>query len=217
MKPVVVINFKNYPETLGRTALQLAKDIFKVHSKKFELIICPNLLATKEVVSLFKKNKTQVFAQHTDPFLAGAYTGGISLSELKAMGVKGTLLNHSERKLPLAVIKETIELCRKKKLITIVCAAKIREIKKIARFQPDFIAYEPKKLIGGQISVTTKPKIILQALKAARGVNLLCGAGIHTPEDLQTALSLGTKGVLIAHAVVQAKNPRKFLEEMLNC
>ena len=44
---------------------------------------------------------------------------------------------------------------------------------------------------------------------------VLCGAGVHSREDLGQALLLGTSGVLLSHAVVEAKNPQKFLEEML--
>ena len=44
---------------------------------------------------------------------------------------------------------------------------------------------------------------------------VLCGAGIHSKEDLGQALLLGTGGVLIGHAVPKSKDPKKFLEGML--
>ena len=44
----------------------------------------------------------------------------------------------------------------------------------------------------------------------------LCGAGITNSGDVQKALELGTKGILVASGVVKAKNPEKILEEMAN-
>jgi len=161
-----------------------------------------------------------VFAQHADPVGIGAHTGSISLDELKLSGVKGVILNHSEHKIPLAQIQETISLCKQKKMVVVVCSGKLSEMKKIAAFHPEYIAYEPRELIGGDLSVTqAKPDLIVKAVESVREISrhtkVLCGAGIHSKEDLGQALLLGTSGVLIGHAVPKSKNPRKFLESML--
>ena len=93
-------------------------------------------------------------------------------------------------------------------------------MRKVAELKPDFLAYEPPELIGGEISVTdAKPDVILKALEivdqASPKTRLLCGAGVHSQQDVGQALMLGAKGVLIGHAVPKAKNPAKFLREML--
>ncbi|MBT6774326.1 triose-phosphate isomerase [Candidatus Woesearchaeota archaeon] len=217
MKPLILINFKTYKESYGNKALDLAKKIAKVKRAKYQIGIAPSLLTIKEIA---QKINLTIFSQHTDLADLGAHTGRIPVDELKAINVKGTILNHSERKIPLKILKEIVEVCKNKKIVTVVCASTISEIKKIAVFHPNYIAYEPKEFIGGNISVTeAKPEIIVRAVEAVKYLSprtkVLCGAGIHSKEDLGHALLLGTEGVLIGHAVSKAKDPKKFLEEML--
>ena len=216
-KPLVLINFKTYKEAYGDKALELARKIAKVKKTKYDLAIAPSLLTIKEVA---QKTNLTIFSQHTDHINLGANTGRIPIDELKSFGVKGTILNHSERKIPLKFLKEIVQRCKNKKLITVVCASTISEIKKVALFHPNYIAYEPKEVIGGNISVTeAKPEIIVREVETVKYLSpktkVLCGAGIHSKEDLGHALLLGTEGVLIGHAVPKAKDPKKFLEEML--
>lgn len=217
MKPLILINFKTYPEAVGKKALHVAQQIAGVKNKKYRLVIAPSLLTLQEIV---KKVKIPVFAQHADPFSFGAHTGSIPVSELKLIGVKGTILNHSERKIPFPILKKIVQLCKKEKLTTVICASSLAEVHKVAALYPDYLAYEPPELIGGDVSVTkAKPEIIAKAVTLVKSVSpatkVLCGAGVQSAADVQKALALGTSGVLIAHAVVKAKNPKKVLEKML--
>ena len=139
---------------------------------------------------------------------------------MKKLGCQGSLINHSEYRLPLEIIKKTVEACKKRKLTTIVCATTLNKIKKVALFKSDYIAYEPQKFIGGNISVTeAKPEVIVKAVqlvkKLSKKTKVLVGAGVHSSEDVGQALLLGASGVLIGHALPKAKDPKKFLEEML--
>jgi triosephosphate isomerase (TIM) len=216
-KPLILINFKLYKESAGSKGLDLAKKIAKVKRSKYEVAIAPSLLTVKEIVD---KVKIPVFAQHCSDVELGAHTGRISTIELKKIGVKGTILNHSERKIPMKLLQKIVENCKKQRLQTVVCASTLGEIKKVAKFKPTYIAYEPKSLIGSDISVTNaKPKIIVKAVelvkKISKNTRVLVGAGIHTQEDIGQALLLGTTGVLIGHAVPKAKDPKKFLEKLL--
>jgi triosephosphate isomerase (TIM) len=217
MSHLVLINFKTYKETIADKALEVARKIAKVKNNKYTVGIAPSLLTIKEIA---QKTDLSVFSQHTDHVELGSNTGRIPADELKKIGVKGTILNHSERKIPSKYLKNIIEKCRAKRLKTIVCASGISEMKKVLQFNPDYLAYEPKEFIGGNISVTeAKPDVILRAAEVIKEINprtkLLCGAGIHSKEDLGHALLLGADGVLIGHAVSKAKDPKKFLEEML--
>jgi triosephosphate isomerase (TIM) len=217
MRPLILINFKEYKEAVGNKSLELARTIAKVNKPNYKIVVTPSLLNLKEIVD---KTSLNVYSQHADPVSLGAQTGHVSIEELKMLGVKGTLLNHSERKMPFPILKKAIEMCKSKKMKVVVCASTLSEIKKIALLNPNFIAYEPKELIGTNISVTeSKPDIIIKAVELVKEISpktkVLCGAGIHTKEDLGHALLLGTKGVLIGHAVPKSKDPKKFLQEML--
>ncbi len=217
MKPLILINFKTYPEAAGKKALPLAKKLEKVKTKNYEVVIAPSLPTLEEVVV---GTSLTVFSQHTDLAGLGAYTGKISARELKKIGVKGTLLNHSERKIPFPILKKIVADCKKQKLITVVCASSLVEAHHAAGLNPDYLAYEPPELIGGNISVTkAKPDIISRAVELVKGtspkIKVLCGAGVHSREDILKALQLGAKGVLIGHAVPKAKDPQKVLRELL--
>ncbi len=217
MKPLILINFKTYPEVAGKKALLLAKKIAAVRTAKYELAIAPPTLALKEIS---QKIKLKVFAQYVDADNYGAHTGEIIPAELKKSGVLGALINHSEHRLSLKLIKKTAEACKRQHLLTIICAADLSEVKAIAKLHPDYLAYEPKELIGGEVSVTTsKPRVIIEAVKLVKKISpktkVLCGAGVHSRQDLKQALELGTEGILLAHAVIKAKDPKRFLEEFL--
>ncbi len=217
-KPLILLNFKLYPETIGKKGIELAKKLATVKSKKYNIGIAP---ATSILSETIKETSLPIFAQHTDPVTEGAFTGHISPEELRLLGVKGTILNHSERKITIQQLKKTVLLCKKNKLITIICASNLNEIKKIAKLHPDYLAYEPRELIGGTISVTNaKPEIIQSAVELLKKISpktgILCGAGVHSQKDLQRALQLGAKGVLIGHAIPKAKNPVQKLKNLLS-
>ncbi|MEK6939642.1 MAG: triose-phosphate isomerase [Nanoarchaeota archaeon] len=217
MKPLILLNFKTYPEAVGRKALLLAKKLEKVRSKKYELVIAPSLPTLEEVAA---GTSLTVFSQHTDRAGLGPFTGKISAQELKKIGVKGTLLNHSERKIPFPILKKIAADCKKNKLIVVICASSLEEAKQVATLKPDYLAYEPPELIGGNVSVTkAKPEVIAKAVESVKKISpktkMLCGAGVQSQEDILKALKLGTTGVLIGHAVPKAKDPVKFLKKLL--
>ena len=216
MKPLILINFKTYLEATGKKAVLLAQKIAAVQSKKYQLAIAP---PTLELEHVCKAVNIKVFAQHLDSDDYGAHTGEITAKDVKKLGATGTLLNHSERKLAFPILQKTVQECQKDKLQVIICASSLQEIKKMVRLKPTYIAYEPAALIGGEKSVTSsKPEIIKQAVQLVSRMSpdtkVLCGAGVHSREDILAAIQLGAAGVLIGHAVPKAKDPKKFLEKM---
>ena len=101
-------------------------------------------------------------------------------------------------------------------MISVVCSDSLMKSKGIARFDPNFIAYEPPELIGTGVSVSkTKPQIVVETVNLVKRINpeikVLCGAGITDGEDVKRALELGTEGVIPASSVVKAINPKKVL------
>ncbi len=215
MKNLILINFKTYIGGSGREGLKLAKSIYKFKSSKYQLAISPQTIDLKEIS---KSVKIPVFSQHLDNITYGSHTGSILPESVKKSGATGTLINHSEKRIELHKIRETIEICKRLKLKTVVCASSLSMVKKIVKFTPDYIAYEPKKLIGKNISVTSvNPKVIVKAVKivSSSGTKLLAGAGIHSRRDIKKAIELGASGVLIAHKVVKAKKVRKVLKSLL--
>jgi len=217
MKPLILINFKNYKESVGFSGVKLAKQIFSVKSKRYEVAIAPSIVLLKELSGL-KQGK--VWAQHVDYHMHGAYTGSILPAEVVEVGGYGTILNHSEKKIPVDVLQNIILECKRVRLKTVICASSLAEVSLVVNLKPDYIAYEPTELIGGEVSVTSAKKtVIADAVKIVKKKNfqtkILCGAGVHSREDLVNALKLGASGVLLSHAIVCAKKPREKLKEFL--
>lgn len=216
MKPIIIVNFKTYKKATGKEALRLAKICEEVSRKKKVRIMIA--VQAADIFRVTEKVRISVFSEHVDWQVPDAHTGTILVEDVKENGAIGSLLNHSERRLSFDVLKKTIERCKMARLKTIVCARNINEAKKIARLNPDYLAYEDPKLVGsGRAISKVKPKSVELFVKAIKGKRIvpLCGAGISDRDDVRAALKLGCKGVLIASAVTKAKNPRRVLLDLV--
>jgi len=216
-KPVIIINFKTYINSTGQNAIRLAKICEKVAFETGTDIRVA--VAAPDIYPVFQGVSIPVYAEHIDSYTPGRHTGSILPEMVKAAGATGTLLNHSEHRMQLKELEESIKRASKVSLATVVCADTLAKAEKIARMKPDFIAVEPPELIGGEVSVSkAKPEIItrsVEIIKHKHGVKLLVGAGVHTREDVVKAVELGADGVLIASGIDLAENPEKVLKELL--
>ncbi|MHA1212759.1 MAG: triose-phosphate isomerase [Candidatus Heimdallarchaeota archaeon] len=215
--PLLVVNFKTYDQGTGKKALELAKICEKV-TKKTNICIAVAVQAT-DIRMIAAEVDIPVFAQHIDPIKAGSNTGQVYLKAIKEAGAVGTLINHSERKIKLASIAKILTLTKEHGLFSCVCASTPKIAGAIAALGADCCATEPPELIGSGISVSTaQPEIITETVDIINRINKevipLCGAGITNSGDVEKALELGTKGILVASGVVKAENPEKILKEM---
>lgn len=208
---MIVINLKNYKT--GKEVVALAKLIRK-HLPK--AMVAPPALDLQAVA---QKTNTKIISQHVSLHTNGRATGHIIPQHVKAIGAKGTLLNHSEHRLPYEEIKKTIKECNRINLKVILCAETVAEAKKFMKLKPYAIAFEDKKLVGSGKSITQYKardvKTFARLLKRTRIIPL-CGAGIATAQDVKAAKELGCEGVLIASAIANTKNPKKLLKELRN-
>src|SRR4030042_612485 len=208
--PMVIVNFKTYTESTGQKALELAKQAQKVNDETDILVgIAPQFTDIKTIADTVH---VPVFAQHLDPIKPGGYTGHVLVDSVKQAGAVGTLINHSERRLELSEIDETIRITKEHDLVSIVCANNPTTSAAVAALKPDIIAIEPPELIGTGIPVSKdKPEVVTDTVSLVRKANpaitILCGAGITKGEDVAGAIQTGTQGVLIASGIVRAKDP----------
>ena len=209
-----MINFKTYNESTGKRAENIMRAAERASKKlKGKIILVPQ---TVDLRMIAKNTKLTVFAQHTDTEDAGGHTGSVNIDALKEAGARGVLINHSEKRLRLKKIEETVKLCRRKKMISVVCTKTVAETTKIIKFKPDFVAIEPPELIGGNVSISeSKPKLIERTAKTANNVDVLCGAGVHREEDVKIAKELGAHGVLVASGIIKAKNVEREILHLL--
>lgn len=214
--PILIINLKEYEQVLGERPIKFA-EIAKKLSDKHNVTI---LIAPPDPLIDNTAKIILTVSQHLDPYEPGAHTGALLAKEVKELGAIGSLINHSEKRIPHEDIEKCVDLCKEYELISIVCAKDNEEVKKLAKFNPDFIAIEPPELIGGDVSVSTaRPEIVKNSVNDVKRISprthVLCGAGIKTREDVKKAIELGTKGVILASGVVKAGNVEKAIEELI--
>ncbi len=211
------MNFKAYIEATGKKAVELARVAGEVSREKGVVIaVAPQFTDIRPVAEL---SGVPVFSQHIDPVKPGAYTGHVLADAVRSSGAVGTLLNHSERRIKVSEIEESVDLARDAGLLSLVCANTSGVSAAVAAFNPSMIAVEPPELIGTGVAVSkAKPELITNTLKRIRtgnqNVRVLCGAGVSTPEDVSKAIELGTEGVLVASSVVKNHNPQELLGQM---
>jgi len=216
-RPIIVVNFKTYPEASGPNSIALSKICESVAEETgVEIAVAPPMT---DLAVVAQSVGIPVLSQHVDDVKAGGTTGHVPLESVTACGAKGTLLNHSERRMRIADIENLVCRCRNAGLSTIVCTNDIGVTRACSALEPDFVAIEPPELIGGDISVTTaNPAVVKDSVGVARkicsGIGVLCGAGVKNGGDVAKALELGTDGVLLASGVVKAGDPRKVLLDL---
>lgn len=214
MKRPLIINFKNYEEASAANSVKLAKAAQKVAQKlKVEIIVAPPQPALALVA---KSVKILVVCQHVDDEKQGSTTGFFVPEVAKSYGAVGSLINHSEHRIEMKSIASLVGRMRKLSMTSIVCARTPHEVMEISVFGPDFIAIEPPELIGSGRAVSKEnPAIITRSIEAAGSRSrVICGAGITDKGDVRAAVKLGSKGILIASAVVKANSWEHKIAEL---
>lgn len=210
---MIVVNFKTYSSATGKAAKQIGKACeTAMGDTEVDILAAPQSADLLRLEDL----EVKVFSQHTDPVSPGSHTGSTVMETVKQAGAEGTLINHSEKRIPEEKIRKTVERAREKNLTTIVCAQSPEECGRFAEFKPDYIAYEPPELIGGDTSVSdAHPELISRAVEESGDVPTLTGAGIKDHEDVRKSLEHGCKGVLIASGVIKTDDSLEELKELI--
>ncbi len=122
-KYIVIANWKMNPETLG-DARQLFGKTSKLAQKlkKTEVVVCPPFSYLSALQS--KSKKLSVGAQDVFYENIGAYTGEVSSSMLKSVGVSYVIIGHSERRAlgeTDLIVNRKIEAVLKGKMTPVIC------------------------------------------------------------------------------------------------
>ncbi|MGC9149617.1 MAG: triose-phosphate isomerase [Candidatus Micrarchaeia archaeon] len=216
MQPILAINFKVYPTSFGDKGITIAKAAEKVEGETgVKIILC---VPSTEISRISSKTNVEIFAQHVDSLLPGAGTGYVTVEMLKEAGAKGSILNHSEHRLRIDEIEETIKRLKENGLKSLVCGNTPNATACCALLGADIVAMEPPELIGSGISVSNaKPELITETIKKIKGLGLktkiLVGAGISNKDDCKRSIELGADGVLLSSIVMKSTQPyQKILE-----
>jgi triosephosphate isomerase len=209
----VLVNLKAYPcdpVAIARAARDVSDE------SGVRIAVAPQAADIAAVV----ETGVETWAQDVSPVEHGSHTGSTLAEAVARAGATGTLLNHSERRRTLADIDSSLSAAARADLETIVCANNPAQIGAAAALGPDAVAVEPPALIGTGTPVSqADPEVVEDAVGAAEridpSVDVLCGAGISTGEDLRSAQELGARGVLLASGVAKAADPRAALASLV--
>lgn len=215
---MIFVNFKTYREGSGGAAVGLMKILESV-SKSSQIKIIPVVQAL-DLREFSEQSDLELWVQNIDPVEYGAHTGAILPEAVLEDGAMGTFLNHSEHKFAdFALLQKSVGRARDVGLKTLIFAADLEELKKVASLRPDYIAYEPPELVGSTtISVAqAHPDVIQKATEIAQNerLPLVVGAGVHSQDDVRTSLRLGAVGVAVATDIVKAEDPEKELRDLV--
>jgi len=212
---MIFVNFKTYPQGSGKKAVKLAK-ICQEAAEERKITIIP-LVQAFDIYRISQEVKIPLWLQHLNWHPQGQYTGWLNLETALEAGAKGTILNHSEHKLPFGTIGRTIKRIKKSnpQFQVLICCRSLGQAERLVKLKPDFLAYEPPELIGGEISVSeSNPTAIAHFVEICGGMPAIIGAGIKNKNDVKIGVKLGVKGVLVSSHVVLAEDPKKILEDL---
>lgn len=216
---MVFVNFKTYPQGTGEKAVRLAKICEEV-GQALSVQIIP-VVQVADLYRVGQRVKVPVWVQHLDWQPQGQHTGWTNLEAVLEAGGQGTLLNHAEHQIPPGTVKQVIKRVkgregeRARGFKIMVCARTLGQAERLARFKPDFLAYEPPELIGGDLAVSeAEPNVIQRIVRKIPGIPIIVGAGIKSGKDVKKSLELGAVGVLVSSAVILAKDQKEALGDL---
>jgi triosephosphate isomerase len=209
----ILVNLKAYPCDPVAVA-EAARDV--AEESGVRIAVSPQAAHIERVA----ETGVETWAQHVSPNDYGSHTGSTLAEAVAEAGAVGTLLNHSENRLKLADIDASLGAAERAGLETCVCGNNPEQIGAVSALGPDSVAVEPPELIGGDVSVSTAdPDIVVDAVEAAAAVDedveVYCGAGVSTGDDVVAAGDLGATGILLASGVAKADDPRAALEDLV--
>lgn len=123
-KPIIVANWKNYPNSLSEAQILLKGLLTKRELyKKVSLFIAPPF-PYFESVATKAKSIANLASQDISTLAKGTYTGEVTPEILKSFGVKLSIIGHSERRAlgeSGADIREKIKVALKSGIAPLIC------------------------------------------------------------------------------------------------
>ena len=209
---MIFLSLKTYKQSTGDKVIRLLSSVKKIIVEtNVPIIACAQ---TTDIYRIKKELDIEVWAQHVDPIDPGRHMGFISPYSIKEVGASGVVINHAEHPVSEDTIKKTIEKAKEYGLKTLVLCQSIELAKQVEEWDPDYIGYEKGELIARPISMVDMEEKNIQYLAKTLKKPLIIGAGITTGKHVKKTLILGGKGVILASAVILAKDPEKKLREL---
>ncbi len=210
-----------------------------INKKYSNLIICPPYV----YIDKMKSENYDIGSQDGYYKDKGAYTGEVSFSQLKSLGVQYSIIGHSERRHILGesnqIVKEKFDSCINNQIIPILCVGETKEerdnnqVNEVIMNQIDtifnnieghitcIIAYEPVWAIGTSITPSLKEiedvHIYIKNIMSKYNVEyrILYGGGVNLSNINEFSKSNMIDGFLIGSASLDPLNLEKMIENAM--
>ena len=215
--PVFEIGLKGY--RWGAAAVELAVEADRLaEALGISIVYNPQTVDIPAVAAA--TSRILVFAQHMDPVAPGRGVGAVLAEALRDAGARGTLLNHSEKPVPLGVMARTIVRAQDVGLFTLVFADSPAEAAALAHLGPDIILAEPPELIATGVSAgNVMAGFVADTVAAVKAVDpavlVMSGAGVNGPDDVDRMMRLGLDGTGSSSGILRATDPIAAMRAML--
>ncbi len=209
---MIFLSLKTYREATGSAAVQLLSIAKRVmHETGVPIIPC---VQPTDIYRVHTEVGMEVWAQHVDPIDPGRNFGWLSPYSAKEAGATGTVINHDEHMMNFEKIGETVVKAKENGLKTIVIVDSVDLAQMVTALSPDYVAYEKGELIAGTTSMIDEEEESIREVVSKVKQPVIVGAAISTGEHVRKVLQTGAKGVILASAVVKAKDPEAKLREL---
>jgi triosephosphate isomerase len=188
-----------------------------------DVVVCPPFTSLEATIAGLGESEVRVYAQSVHWELEGAFTGEVSAPMLLELGVKGTLVGHSERRQHFCETDETVRLraeaALEAGLEVIACVGETmeqreagetervleRQVSVLPVHERLVIAYEPVWAIGTGLTAT--PDLAQEAhafVKSLHAAPVLYGGSVK-PENAAALLEQpDVDGALVGGASLDA-------------
>src|SRR2546430_9322301 len=107
--PAIDLNFKTYPEILGKKGWDLAKRFAAISDETgASIVLCP---PATDIAHIAKLVHVPVFAQHVDAVEPGPTTGWTPPEALLEAGAAGAVINHNRTQGAMGGKAQSVSRC----------------------------------------------------------------------------------------------------------
>jgi len=206
---MIFLSLKTYKQATGDNAVSLCQKIKQV-IEQTKVSIIP-IVQPFDVHRIKQQTDIEVWVQHLDPIDPDRHFGWLSPYSAKQAGASGCIINHAEHEIDFDTIRKTVAKCKQYDLKTLVITDSFKLAQKVDVLKPDFLAFERPDLIGGKLAMIDAETKAIKKVIAMASIPVIIGAGINTQEHVKKTVSVGGAGVILASAVIKAKDQQAAL------
>ena len=213
MQKIIFANWKCYKSASESREWIVEVGAFLNQNDPFRLVVCPPFTYLYEIGQMIADGgyPMELGAQSVSSYEDGAYTGEVSAKMLSCVGVKWSLIGHSERRAYFfeknSDIEEKVLKCRAHGIEPV---ALVRSEEDVIPDQVSYFAWEPVSAIGtGNAIDPAEAEREIIKLKDNRALHGMYGGSVKVENVGAYFACAGIEGAVVGSASL---DPHKFIQ-----